>query len=90
MSMLKPMLVTACVIIAGSPAAAQESNTERQFFQLPEMAALNLPFSDAVLVGDTLYLSGAGGIDVTTMTVPEDPQEETRLLMENFIKGQKE
>ena len=49
------------------------------------MAELDLPFSDAVLVGDTLYLSGNGGIDVETMTVPEDPREETKLLMENFI-----
>ena len=43
---------------------AQDAGTERQYFKLPEMAALNLPFSDAVLVGDTLYLSGNGGLDV--------------------------
>jgi reactive intermediate/imine deaminase len=50
------------------------------------MAALNLPFSDAVLVGDTLYLSGNGGIDPATMQAPADPRDEARLLMENFKK----
>jgi enamine deaminase RidA (YjgF/YER057c/UK114 family) len=65
---------------------AQDSGTERQTFKLPEMAALNLPFSDAVLVENTLYLSGNGGLDLSTMSVPEDPRDETRLLMENFIK----
>ena len=50
------------------------------------MAALDLPFSDAVLVGDTLYISGAGGLDVSTMTVPDDPEEEAELLMQNIEK----
>ena len=63
---------------------AQESRTERQTFQLPAMAALDLPFSDAVMVGNTLYLSGNGGLDLATMTAPEDPRDEARLLMENF------
>ena len=67
-----------------SVALAQQSRTERQFFQLPAMAELDLPFSDAVLVGDTLYLSGNGGLDVSTMTVPDDPKAEAKLLMENF------
>jgi enamine deaminase RidA (YjgF/YER057c/UK114 family) len=67
-----------------SPAFADEAETDRQYFQLPEMAALDLPFSDAVLVGDTLYLSGNGGVDVETMSVPDDPKAEAKLLMENF------
>lgn len=63
---------------------AQDSRTERQVFKNPSMAALDLPFSDAVLVGDTLYLSGNGGLDVATMSAPEDPKDEARLMMENF------
>ena len=65
-------------------ACTQNAGTERQHFKLPAMAELNLPFSDAVLVGDTLYLSGNGGLDLSTMTAPEDPKEEAKLLMENF------
>ena len=67
-------------------ALAQEAAPQKQYFKLPEMAALDLPFSDAVLVGDTLYLSGNGGIDLSTMSAPEDPKDEARLLMENFRK----
>jgi len=63
---------------------ADEVRTERQAISSPAMAALNLPFSDAVLVGDTLYLSGNGGLDLETMKVPDDPKEEAQLLMENF------
>jgi reactive intermediate/imine deaminase len=64
--------------------AAGETRTERRALKLPQTQAMQLPFSDAVLVGDTLYLSGNGGIDLNTMKVPEDPQEEAKLLMENF------
>lgn len=42
------------------------------------------PFSGAVLVGDTLYLSGALGIDENRQ-VPDDPADEARNVM-NAIK----
>mgnify|MGYP001552022177 CR=1 FL=1 len=63
---------------------AQDSRTERQTFLLPAMAALDLPFSDAVMVGNTVYLSGNGGLDIATLTAPDDPKDVARLLMENF------
>ena len=80
------LLAAALLVVCSNLVVAQDSRTERQTFKLPEMAALNLPFSDAVLVGNTLYLSGNGGLDLSDMSVPEDPKEETRQLMENFIK----
>ena len=49
-----------------------------------EVAGQDLPFSDAALVGNTLYISGKGGVLPGTRTVPEDPKEEARLLMEDF------
>ena len=49
-----------------------------------EVAGTDLPFSDAALIGDTLYISGRGGLILGTRTVPEDPREETKLLMEDF------
>ncbi len=42
-----------------------------------------LPFSGAVQVGDTLYLSGDIGLDEDGK-VPDDAREEARLLMESF------
>ena len=78
------LLILLGILGAATLVVAQDSRTERQAFQLPAMAELDLPFSDALLVGDTLYLSGNGGLDLETMTAPEDPKEEARLLMENF------
>ena len=72
------------ILILVSLSVADESSTERTVFNAPQTEALNLPLSDAVLVGNTLYLSGNGGIDLATMTAPDDPKEEARLLMENF------
>ena len=42
------------------------------------------PYSGAVLVGDTLYLSGTLGID-ETLQVPDDPADEVRNAL-NVIK----
>jgi len=72
-----------CITLA-SLVYAMDSRTERRDFTSEAMAALDLPFAEAVLVGDTLYISGAGGLDLDTMQVPEDPKEEARLLMESF------
>lgn len=79
------LLAAALFIALPGLATAQDSGLERRYIQLPEMAALNLPFSAAVMVGDTLYLSGNGGLDTTTMSPPDDPQEEAKLMMEGFI-----
>ena len=49
-----------------------------------EIAGKDLPFSDAALVGNTLYISGKGGVIPGTRTVPEDPKEEARLMMGDF------
>ena len=44
----------------------------------------DLPFSDAVLVGDTLYLSGRIGIDPATGVAPPDVDRELDLLFYGF------
>ena len=44
----------------------------------------SLPFSDAVLAGDTLYISGRIGIDPATGLAPADVDEEIRLLFDGF------
>ena len=41
-----------------------------------------LPFSDAVLAGDTLYVAGHLGIDPHTGSAPADPAAEARLVMD--------
>src|SRR5215471_4086208 len=41
-----------------------------------------LPFSDAVLLGDTLYIAGHLGIDPHTGNAPSDPAAEAHLVMD--------
>jgi len=58
-------------------------STARRFINLPNRPA-NLPFSDAVLVGDTLYISGRIGIDPHTGMAPPDIDQELRILFDEF------
>ena len=43
-----------------------------------------LPFNKAVLVGDTLYVSGHLGIDAATGRPPADPAAEARAMLDAF------
>ena len=45
-----------------------------------------LPFSDAVRAGETLYVSGRLGVDRKTGQPPDDPADEARLLMDD-VRG---
>ncbi len=60
-----------------------KAKTARQYINLPGRKS-SLPFSDAVLVGDTLYLSGRIGIDPRTGVAPDDVGQEIRLLFDGF------
>ena len=46
----------------------------------------NLPFSNGVLVGDTLYIAGHLGLDPRTGKPPSDAAEEARLVMDAIKK----
>jgi 2-iminobutanoate/2-iminopropanoate deaminase len=61
----------------------EKAKTIRRYINLPDRKA-PLPFSDAVLVGDTLYLAGRIGIDPVTDLVPDDVEQELRLLLDGF------
>jgi 2-iminobutanoate/2-iminopropanoate deaminase len=60
-----------------------KSKLRRQYINLPGRSA-SLPFSDAVLVGNTLYLSGRIGIDPATGRAPADVGAELKLLFDGF------
>lgn len=45
---------------------------------------IGLPFSDAVLAGDTLYVSGNIGLDPATGKPPATAQGEARLVLESL------
>lgn len=56
---------------------------ERRIINLPNRRP-NLPFNDAVLVGNTLYISGRIGLDPATGRVPTDLATEIRILLDGF------
>lgn len=80
---VRQLVISLVAVALASAATADDARAERRMLSLPNTEALGIPISDAVLVGDTLYLSGNGGIDFDTMVVPNDPKDEARLLMEN-------
>jgi 2-iminobutanoate/2-iminopropanoate deaminase len=60
-----------------------DANADRQFVNGTRSAARSpLPFSDAVLVGDTLYIAGHIGIDPKTDRAAEDPRTEAKFVMD--------
>jgi len=58
------------------PAGAKRIRSERT-------VRSNLPFSDAVWHGDTLYISGQIGLDPKTGKPPAMVEEEAQLVMDN-------
>jgi 2-iminobutanoate/2-iminopropanoate deaminase len=59
------------------------SAQSRRYINLPNRPA-GLPFSDGVLVGDTLYISGRIGLDPATGEAPESIDAEIELLFDSF------
>jgi len=60
---------------------------ERKYIVNPRPAGLTgLPFSDAVMVGDTLYIAGHIGFDPKTGQPPADAEQEARLVMDGIKK----
>lgn len=67
------------VLLASAHAA------ERKYIVNPRPAdAQSLPFSDGVLVGDTLYIAGHIGLDRKTGQAPADAEQEARLVMDGI------
>ncbi len=72
-----PML-TAFLVVAGLAAAGGKR------IRLERTVRSNLPFSDAVWHGDTLYLSGHIGLDPKTGRPPTTAEEEARLVLDGM------
>jgi len=60
--------------------SSSQAAVARRHINLPGRTS-GLPFSDAVLVGDTLYLAGRIGIDPVTGRAPADVGAEIKLLL---------
>jgi 2-iminobutanoate/2-iminopropanoate deaminase len=66
----------------------EDGAMEREHIELPgktlRPGMTRWPFSDAVRVGDTLYLAGRIGIDPATGKPPPDVADEARVLMDDI------
>jgi 2-iminobutanoate/2-iminopropanoate deaminase len=79
----------ALLVVVGfltTPAAAA-APTDRHFIgaQRPGSTA-PLPFSEGVVVGDTLYIAGHIGLEPKTQQAPADAEQEARLVMDAVRK----
>jgi 2-iminobutanoate/2-iminopropanoate deaminase len=80
-------VVFSCLLLASAVGAqdAAKQQTKAEYFKTPR--SMELPFSDAVRVGNILYLSGDIGLDYSTMKlVPGGIKAETKQAMENIKK----
>jgi reactive intermediate/imine deaminase len=88
--MSNPKLTKLCFLLCGallgalvSAAAGDAKRPARRYINLPNRN-INAPFSDGVLVNDTLYLSGKLGLDPSTGKPPADAEQEARLMLDSF------
>jgi 2-iminobutanoate/2-iminopropanoate deaminase len=78
------IVATAAAFVAVHPALAEEQPMV-EFLNSGKVVPTTLPFSEAVRVGDTLYLSGQVGIKPGTMElVPGGIQAQARQALENI------
>ena len=77
------LLAVGAGLVSGSVILGARADSMRKHINLPGKSA-SLPFSDAVLVGDTLYLSGRLGLDPATRKPPATAEEEARNVLDQF------
>ena len=71
------------IVAAGasiSAQAADSSQSARRYINLPK--PVQAPFSDGVLVGNTLYIAGRLGLDPKTGKLSEDVEQEARIVLD--------
>src|SRR5512147_1798373 len=78
---MRRSLSLALVLCLGVSAFAQVP--KKRYINLPNRK-VNAPFSDAVLIGDTLYIAGRVGLDPKTGKVPDDVEQEAHNVLDGF------
>lgn len=73
-------LVVAAAVSLASPARAQEKRA------ITVGESKGLPFSDGIVVGNTLYIAGTEGTDETNKLKPGGIGPETQAALENIAK----
>jgi len=83
-------LMALAVVIAFIAGIAAAPSARRYIHLLAASDMQKLPFSDAVLVGDTLYMAGRIGFDPATGKPPADIDQEIKILLDGYSNVLKE
>jgi reactive intermediate/imine deaminase len=81
--MKRIFVVAAGALAVATSAAAAPTRAQVEHFSRPPLNGQALPFSDAVRVGDTLYLSGQIGIGADGK-LPDGIEAQTKQAMDNI------
>jgi 2-iminobutanoate/2-iminopropanoate deaminase len=82
---MRPALILAAALLALPAIAQAPSAQERRIISTPNSPAAIGPYSQAVQVGNTLYLAGQIAIDPATNQLrPGTIEEETKLVLDNL------
>ena len=76
------LIAAAGVSISAEAAQKESSQSARRYINLPK--PVPAPFSDGVLLGNTLYIAGHLGFDPKTGKVPEDVEQEARIVLDTM------
>lgn len=60
-----------------------DTSSKRRVINLPDRSP-QAAFSNAILVGDTLYISGSIGLDPKTQKAPEKIEDEIKYLLDSY------
>ncbi|MGH9854900.1 MAG: RidA family protein [Blastocatellia bacterium] len=71
------------LFLGGMAVYSQSKGAAKRYVNLPSKNA-QLPFSDGVMIGNTLYLAGRLGTDPKTGQIPSDVEQEIRLMLDSF------
>ena len=82
MNFLGPIVIGVLIMSSAQEAGAAPSRSPVEHYGRPAINGQPLPFSDAVRVGDVLYLSGQIGVGPDGK-LPDGIEAQTRLAMEN-------
>ena len=80
---LKQLAVGAALGGLITASAGFQKSSAPRYISLPERTD-DRPYSNAVLVGDTLYLAGSIGVDPKTGKPPADVKEEVKIVMDSM------
>jgi reactive intermediate/imine deaminase len=81
-------LLTICAVVAAcQPAGGDDGTSEIEYLHMPGNEGSGAPFSSAVRVDNTLYLSGVIGVVPGTLEVPKSGIEEEATLAMEEIKA---